>query len=484
MSTARIGRHVAYNVMGVVLPTAITIFTTPLYLRRIGQERFGVLALLWIVVGYFGLLDLGLSRASANRLAVVQDREKAVEIFWAAVWTSFAIGVAGSIALYLGGRVWLSRTTSTAFTLEMAQALPFLALFVPLSTCGGVKTGALESRQRFLTVNAVAIAGTLLFALLPLAVAEFFTTSLGWLVPAALLSRSISFLWLSLAVTRVLGVRRIVSPARHHVRDLLSFGGWAAVSSFIGTIMNSVDKIIIGAALGAAAVSHYVVPYNALSRMSIVPNALLRALFPRMSQADAQSAKTMEVNALALLTVVMTGLCCALILNLRALLMLWLGSQLVPITIPIAIVLSAGIWCNSLATVPYLSLQARQKPQVPARIHLLQVLPYIAALLLALRFFGLMGAAVAWSARMLTDGILLARVSKYSARAWRPVYLGGALIAVATAIALTVANWRALICVTAMVAPLFVIWARRASPQLRQKTNDIWRTVLRRGRSS
>ncbi len=482
MSASQLSRHFAYNVLGVVLPVAITIFTTPIYLRTIGPERYGVLALLWIVVGYFGLLDLGLSRASANRLALVQDQETGVEIFWAAVWTSLSIGVAGGIALYAGGLVWEARSSGTAFSRELAQALPCLALFIPLATGSGVLTGALESRQRFLTVNIVGISGTLLFALLPLAIALLFTTSLAWLIPAALLSRFISFCWLAVAATRALGVRQMVRPAGRHVRDLLSFGGWAAVSSFVGTIMNSVDKLAIGAALGAASVAHYVVPFNAISRLSIVPSALLRALFPRMSQADAQSSKAMEVHALETLTIVMTGLCCGLILNLRALLELWLGAQLVPISVPIAMILAAGIWCNSLASVPFWALQAQQKPHVPARIHLLQVIPYLVVLMLALHFFGLLGAAVAWSGRMLVDALLLARASRYSQSALRPVGLGAAAVVAALAAGLGTADRQALFYVTLLLAPVFVFWAQRSSPQLRQKLTDLFRNLAARGR--
>ena len=64
-----ISRNSIMTVLGVIAPMAVTVFTLPIYLRLIGEERYGILALIWLVFGYFGLFDFGLSRATANHLA-------------------------------------------------------------------------------------------------------------------------------------------------------------------------------------------------------------------------------------------------------------------------------------------------------------------------------------------------------------------------------------------------------------------------------
>ena len=48
---------------------AVGVAAVPPLVRLLGVDRFGVLALAWIIVGYFSLFDLGMGRALTKLVA-------------------------------------------------------------------------------------------------------------------------------------------------------------------------------------------------------------------------------------------------------------------------------------------------------------------------------------------------------------------------------------------------------------------------------
>ena len=67
MST--LGKNTVWNLIGQATPALAAVFTVPILIHRLGTERFGVLTLIWLIVGYFSIFDLGLGRALTQLLA-------------------------------------------------------------------------------------------------------------------------------------------------------------------------------------------------------------------------------------------------------------------------------------------------------------------------------------------------------------------------------------------------------------------------------
>lgn len=97
-----IKRHTTYNILGAALPLLLSLVTVPTYLNLVGEARYGVMAIAWLLLGYFGAFDLGLGRATAQRIAAIGDDqpEKTANTFWTALALNGSLGIIGGIVIW------------------------------------------------------------------------------------------------------------------------------------------------------------------------------------------------------------------------------------------------------------------------------------------------------------------------------------------------------------------------------------------------
>ena len=474
-------RNTLYNLAGATVPIVLALVTVPLYLRVIGTARYGVLAIVWLILSYFGTFDLGLSRAAANRIAQMRhgpatERE---QVFWTACLLNSGIGAAAGLGLYVAGGQMLEHwfRMSGSLHAEAARALPWMAIAVPIATVTAALTGTLEGLQRFSTVNVIQSVGTALFQTVPLVTAYAVGPQLQYVIPAAVIARLVTALPLFSAVRRALP---LTGPPRMHAgyaRQLIAYGSWVAVTNLVGPILHVFDRFLVGIVLGASAVAYYVVPFQLVNRSQIVPGALSRALFPHLSVVDSAEARAVSIDAVVTLAAIMTPLTIIGLLVIAPFLRLWVGSTFASHAIPVGEILLFGIWINGLAFVPFALLQARGRPDVVAKFHLLEVVPFLLILWFALTRIGIAGAATAWTLRVTIDAALLFIAADLPLAAAKPLVPGAALIA-ATALCLHLfPSPTALprLYLGGLLLLLSCAWSILISAHVRQMVSRLWR---------
>jgi O-antigen/teichoic acid export membrane protein len=417
-------RHTLYNLVGQLTPLVLALLTIPAYLSVVGEARYGVLAIVWLLVGYFSLFDLGLGAATAQRLSTLADAEAAerVQVFWSALLASLVLGLVGSLFAWPLAHAFFARGLSidSALRTELLAALPWVVLTLPVATLPGVLTGALQARERFLEINLIAIVGGTAVQVLPLLVALRWGPRLEHLVQAVLVARLFSTVVLLWRCSRHVTQGKPMAGRLDTARGLLRYGGWVSVTAVVGPLMVILDRFLIGAVLGVRAVSHYTIPFQLAERTTVLSASLNYALFPRLAQApDPASRLHLALQALRVLTVLVSPLVALALVLIGPFLGWWISAEMAVVSGPVAQVLLAGFWINSLAMVPYTQLQAAGRPDLVAKCHLLELLPYLALLFLALDNWGLMGAAIVFASRTAADFLLLAHLAGLLAKAGR-----------------------------------------------------------------
>lgn len=415
-------RHTAYNLMGTLAPIVVALVSIPIYISLIGEQRYGMLSIAWILLGYFGVFDLGIGRAAAQRIASLGDAHAARnQCFWTALTLNGALGVLGGFAIWPAAHYFFAHQfqIDAALQPEVLRALPWLMLALPLATINGVLSGSLQGVERFLQLNAINGTGSILFQTLPLLAAWLWTPNLDVLMPVAIAARLLGVVFLFFSSVRHISSGLTPSFSTIEARELLKFGGWVTVSSLISPIMVMADRFIIGAVLGAKAVTQYTVPFQLAERSTIVPSALSSSLFPRFAKDSAQGGGELAASSVRLLLVVMTPLTVVAILLAAPFLTLWISPDFSSRSALVLQILFAGFWINGLARIPHASLQASGRPKVVAICHLVEVVPYLTALFAGLHLGGVAGAAAAFTLRALTDHLLLSA----QARTLRPTII-------------------------------------------------------------
>jgi O-antigen/teichoic acid export membrane protein len=411
MSRKPLRTNFAVNLLAPLARIAIAMVTIPIYVRHVGDARYGVISVMWVLLGYFGFLDLGLSRAATNALAKLREAPQAERA--RVLLTTFALnltfGVIGSAFVFLLGGYLLKHVISIPDALrpEVARSFPWIAAVFPMSLISGVAIGALESRERFLLANGLQIFGMSLTQIGTAAAAVLVSPSLTIVIPTAAVAQASSVVVILAVVYWLEGPFSLRAFTPREARALLGYGGWISVSNVISPLLACLDQFLIGWVIGVAAVTHYVVPMNLVVRSQLFPVALGRTFFPRMSSSSSEEARALAGRALILLGYGYAAVCGPGIILSPMFFHYWMGADFALLAAPVAQIVFLGAWINGLAFVALTLLQGQGRPDITGKLHMLEFLPFLGILWVLTMTFGIYGAAAAWSLRCTADALAL-----------------------------------------------------------------------------
>ena len=417
-------RNVALNLAGQLLPMVVALVAMPLLVRHAGADRLGFLGLAWALIGYFALLDLGLSRVITRRVAMADGAGKiAGEIrILRRLCMQLLVAVAvisAVLALVVPATAVVGKAADPLVVDEAKLALLVLWATLPLTVVTGLLRGALEGLQQFGRVNLLrAFFGAWSFAA-PLAILPW-SNALGPLTVAIATGRALSLIAHGYCAFQALrthetkhaagsALRAADSGGEPRIIDLFREGGWLTVSNVVGPMMVTFDRFAIAAIVSLAAASYYFVPQEVSLRMLIIPSAIATTIFPMLARSGRARSDHRRIAHGALLAVAASCLPLSAVIGTFAqpLLSAWMGATFASASAQVAACLAVGLFANCCAQVPFAWIQAAGRSDVTGKLHLLQ-LPIYAVLLVVLTMqFGIVGAAVVWSIRATADAILL-----------------------------------------------------------------------------
>lgn len=288
---SRLGRNVSANLLGNGWATALSLVLTPLYVKLLGVESFGLIGFYVSWVALLGILDTGISATAVRETAWLSARPeesgsissllRTLEISYWSIILTLGVGLFAA-ATWFGG-AWFRSVTVPPDVVRAALMLMVVSLVVQVPS--GLYVGGLMGLQRqvecsalmafFGTVRGLGAVGALVFVRPDIRV--FF----AWQVVASALQTWV-MRW---SLTRQFDTGR--QPARFSVTMLRAVKGFAGETSLVtalSLVLNQADKMILSRLVSLELFGLYMLAWTVASGLSRVSTPLVQAFSPRFTE--------------------------------------------------------------------------------------------------------------------------------------------------------------------------------------------------------
>ena len=376
-------RGVSWNTAATITTAVMQIGYTAVMARLLPPAAFGLVALANVVLR-FGtyLAQMGLEQA------LVQKAELSEEDVRATFTTAIGLGTLATLVL-LAGAPLAPLLLNEPAVVPLVQALA-LSLFLT-----GLSASAVSLLRRQLAFGTLALMQTVAY------VVAYGIVGIGlglngfgvWSLVAATLTHH-----LIMTVWAYAATRHALRPYFEwtHYRPLLVYGSRISLTSFIEFITLSLDTLLVGRLLGAAALGLYNRAWMLISLpLYLLTNSVARVVFPAFSQvqADQPKLRTVYVASTTLIAAGVLPVCAGMAVAAPELVRALLGPGWAA-AVPVLRVMCAAVPLGLITMFAGIVCDARAALMAKIRVNLL-ALATLCALFGLLKGYGLMGFALA-----------------------------------------------------------------------------------------
>jgi O-antigen/teichoic acid export membrane protein len=405
--------NIASNIVGTLLPALAALVAVPFLLQHLGIDGFGVFSLQVAALFFFGLADFGISRAIVLLSFEPPDagrdgwrRPYALGLRYTAMLAAGVLAL-GAVATAV---LWHWQPTGIApRDLAWSSGLTFVSAAFMLLT--QPPRAALEAQQRFLLANLIRGPAAAAIFLAPLAAFTIEATLTSAAV-AILITRVLAaFAWFAACGRARPGGTAVPGPTPELRSAFLRKAGWLGLTNLVSLLVGYADRFVLAPFTSAAAVGQYVIAQEVATKLWIASGAVVSAGMPRLAAQGAQLDHEGLRGTTRHLGAAMWGLGVApaalLVLFAEPLLKLWLRASFDPASVLPLQVMAIGIGVNNLTQINFALLQVHGGEQRGAWLQVFHFLFLCLALAVLVPAFGIRGAALAFTLRLLLDALLV-----------------------------------------------------------------------------
>jgi len=406
------------NFAGAGCATLVGLACTPIYIKLMGIEAYGLVGFSIMLTGITGILDFGLSPTMSREMArysvlpekagEARDFVRTLEIcYW-------AIGFLLCVVIFLGAPYisthWIK--TGDLPLRDVHISVVIMGALVALQRPLSLYQSGLMGLQRQVLLNGITIA-TSIFG------------NVGALLALLFIAPNIRvfFIWQIIIILLQVGLTNMV--LRHHLppsdgparivpgllRNVWRFAAGMSGITITSLVLMQLDKIILSRLLPLKSFGYYILACavgNGLTGLFVTP--VFNTIFPRFSflvaSRDQKGLSQLYHGSTQVMAVLLFPSATVIALFSREIMLLWTRiPEIASQTAPIVSVLVIGTALNGLMNPPYALQLSHGWTQIGLVINTFFIFTMVPAIFYAIHWYGPVGAAFVW---VLLNGIYMA----------------------------------------------------------------------------
>jgi O-antigen/teichoic acid export membrane protein len=408
---SRVRVNIVANIAGQAWQVLLAVACTPLYIKLLGIEAFGLIAFYMLVQSITQLLDLGLSATVNREIARLSGNEEASarrslsRIVGTIERWYFLLGAVIAVVLCFvipDLAIWWLRPENLHSS-EIIESARIFGLFALLQWPIMFYQNGLSGLQRQYTMNAIqipfgalsSIGGLLFIWLGPRSVAALFAWQAG--------SMFLQLLVLYVSFWKHLGISRSDACTDTSVlKELWRFSLGMSGISIAGLIVTHLDKVILSRYLSLESFGVYSLAGTLAKGLYVVMTPVFNAYFPRFSAlvatGDVAAMRLCYHNAAQLMAALSLPLAATVMFFSGEIALAWLHDTKIAAGVaPVAALLVIGNCLNGLMSIPFALQLANGRTRISLYTNTFLVIVLVPAIIVATQSYGVIGAAGTWA---------------------------------------------------------------------------------------
>lgn len=439
------------NFIAAVWVGVLTFIFTPIYVRYLGVEAYGLIGVLAALQASLGMLDLGFSQVVARETAryvggtvstqSIKNLIRSIETI--AVALAFVVALAIALPADWIAKSWLKAGDFPAD--GIVASIRLMGVLVALRLLEGLFRGAVIGLHRQFGLNLITVACTTARAVGALGIFVYISATIEaffiWqvIVSGINVALLLVLIYSSFSERNIKGVFSI-----KELRRVARFAAGLTIGSVLGIVLSQTDKLLLSKLLLLREFGEYTLAATLAAGPHLFAAPITQAVQPRFARAVARS----DIPALAtafhgssqLLSATVGAAAIVIIAFSGDVLVLWLQDAVLAARLaPLVSVLAIGSLLNGLMWLPYALQLAHGWAGLTVRATFVALVVLVPLLLVITPIYGAMGAATAWcllnfGSFTITAHVMFRRILPKEKRRWYLVDIAGPLLAAAAVV--------------------------------------------------